>query len=323
MDKINWGIIGCGDVTEVKSGPAFNKVPNSALIAVMRRDAAKAADYALRHKVPKWYSDADKLINDTEVNAVYVATPPDTHEQYTLQAIAAGKHVYVEKPMALTSASAQKMTEAAVAAGVKLCVAHYRREQPLFKKIKDLLQQNAIGVVKLVELRLHKTMYTPQQLKNNDNGWRVNPAVSGGGLFYDLAPHQLDIMRYLFGEVKTVNGISINQSAQYQGDDLVTGTMLFKSGVVFTGNWCFSAFDKADECIITGSKGNIKFSMFNYTPIELCIDGNTTLFPFDKLQHVQQPLITQVVQYFLGNADNPSSGQDGIAVMKLIEGFAE
>ena len=77
--NILWGIIGCGNVTELKSGPAFNKVPDSKLIAVMRRDREKAEDYAERHKVPKWYDDADKLINDTEVNAIYIATPPSSH----------------------------------------------------------------------------------------------------------------------------------------------------------------------------------------------------------------------------------------------------
>ncbi|MCX6333190.1 MAG: Gfo/Idh/MocA family oxidoreductase, partial [Bacteroidia bacterium] len=81
---INWGIIGCGNVTEVKSGPAFNKVNNSRLIAVMRRDAVLAEDYASRHNVPKFYTDASKLINDPEINAVYIATPPSSHAEYAL-----------------------------------------------------------------------------------------------------------------------------------------------------------------------------------------------------------------------------------------------
>jgi predicted dehydrogenase len=84
MEEIRWGIIGCGDVTEIKSGPAFNKVANSKLVAVMRRDSAKAADYAKRHHVPKWYDDASKLINDPEVNAIYIATPPLQHDYFTI-----------------------------------------------------------------------------------------------------------------------------------------------------------------------------------------------------------------------------------------------
>src|SRR5205085_11613785 len=113
MDRINWGIIGCGDVTEIKSGPAFNKVKNSSLIAVMRRDAEKAKDYAQRHNVPKWYDNADQLINDPDINAVYVATPPSSHEEYTLAAISAGKPVYVEKPMSVDALWAWRMASVA------------------------------------------------------------------------------------------------------------------------------------------------------------------------------------------------------------------
>src|SRR5882757_10269989 len=101
---IRWGIIGCGDVTEVKSGPALQRATGSALVAVMRRDRAKAEDYARRHGVARAYDDAAALIADPDVDAVYVATPPSSHAAYTLAAARAGKPVYVEKPMALSHA---------------------------------------------------------------------------------------------------------------------------------------------------------------------------------------------------------------------------
>src|SRR5947208_1614148 len=145
MDQINWGIIGCGDVTEVKSGPAFNKVPNSKLVAVMRRDAEKAKDYAKRHGVEKWYSNADELIQDAGVNAIYVATPPLNHEEYAVKAMQAGKPVYVEKPMAINAEAAERIVKAATETGVKISIAHYRRQQPWFLKVTELLQQKAIG----------------------------------------------------------------------------------------------------------------------------------------------------------------------------------
>jgi len=145
MNKINWGIIGCGDVTEIKSGPAFNKVPHSALVAVMRRNANKAADYAHRHNVSRWYADAQQLIHDNEVNAIYIATPPSSHAEYALQAINAGKSVYVEKPMALNYSAAKKMAQVAQEKNVKMVVAHYRREWPLFIKLKQLVNNKVIG----------------------------------------------------------------------------------------------------------------------------------------------------------------------------------
>src|SRR3954470_22835271 len=96
---VRWGIVGCGDVTEVKSGPALQKADGSALMAVMRRDAGKAADYARRHGVAKSYGDGGALINDPDVDAVYIATPPSSHIDYVQRVAAAGKPVYVEKPM--------------------------------------------------------------------------------------------------------------------------------------------------------------------------------------------------------------------------------
>ncbi len=322
MEKIQWGIIGCGDVTEVESGPAFNKVPGSELVAVMRRDAAKAADYAKRHNVPKWYADTAQLIADPEVNAVYIATPPGSHEMYALQCIAAGTPVYVEKPMALNTDAAKNMAAAAVNNNVKLCVAHYRRQQPLFKKIKQLLHEQAIGAVRTVQLTLHKTAFTQEQLQNPHFAWRVDPSIAGGGLFYDLAPHQLDILYYFFGPVKAAKGFSINQAGLYKADDLVSGVMQFENGIVFNGNWCFTANRSVDICQITGSEGSIRFSMFDHCPVEVTVNGITSSYTFEPLQHVQQPMIAAVVNYFLGKAANPCSGEDGAMVMQLMEEFA-
>jgi predicted dehydrogenase len=316
---INWGIIGCGDVTEVKSGPAFNKVPGSRLIAVMRRDAAKAADYAQRHQVDRWYADADALIQDPDVNAIYIATPPDAHEKYALAAIKAGKPVYVEKPMALNEGAAQNMAVAAASAGVKLSVAHYRRQWPLFVKLKALLAQQAIGEIRLVRLQFYKQSPSAAELTDPKNAWRVNPAISGGGLFHDLAPHQLDILYYLFGDAEKISGMAGNQGGHYAADDIVTGMIRFVNGVLFSGTWCFTAAEASDYCEIIGSIGTIRFSFFNKQEILLTRDGQTTEFTFDPLAHVQQPMIAEVVNYFSGKASNPCSGEEGALIMSWLE----
>ncbi len=319
MNTINWGIIGCGDVTEIKSGPAFNKVPNSALVAVMRRDAEKAADYAKRHNVPRWYNDANKLINDPEVNAIYIATPPSSHEQYALAAINAGKHVYLEKPMAFNYTAAKNIADVAVAKNIKLVIAHYRREWPLFKKLKVLLQDKIIGNVRTVNLQLYKTAFTKEQLKEQTIAWRVDPLISGGGIFHDLAPHQLDIMYHLFGPTKKINGIAINQAGNYAADDMVAGTILFKNDIVLSGTWCFNAHEQNDVCDIIGTEGRIRFSFFNGNSIQLVTGNGTTNFDFEFLQHVQQPLIARTVQYFLDKDDNPCPGVEGAEIMRWIE----
>ncbi len=228
MQTIRWGIIGCGDVTEVKSGPAFNKIPNSQLVAVMRRDGAKAQDYARRHGVPKWYNDATALINDPEVNAVYVATPPGSHHEYTLQVAAAGKPVYVEKPMARTYAECQEMIAACEKAQVPLFVAFYRRRLPSFLKVKELVDTGTIGDIRFVNIQLYHPAQT--NLEQSNLPWRVQPDIAGGGLFFDLAPHQLDILDYILGPIATVSGQTANQAGLYPAEDIVTAQFRFQSG---------------------------------------------------------------------------------------------
>lgn len=315
MNKISWGIIGCGDVTEVKSGPAFNLVSDSELVAVMRRDGKKAEDYANRHGIRKWYSDAGDLINDAEVNAIYIATPPAYHEAYALQAFNAGKPVYVEKPMALDSVEAQRMSEASIKSSCKLSVAHYRRAQPRFLKILDLIRENAIGDILSVDLQFHQT-YQP----GIANTWRTNPAISGGGLFHDLAPHQLDLMLFFFGKPVKIEGTSLNRANLYEADDYASAEILFPNNIKFTGVWDFNSRleDETDVCEIQGSQGTIRFAVFGNL-CETIINDEIKQLEFDPLLHVQEPMIEQVVKYFLGQGLNPCSAEDGVEVMRMID----
>jgi len=323
MRKIKWGIIGCGDVTEVKSGPAFNKVKNSELVAVMRRDGEKARDYASRHNVPKWYADAGQLIHDPDVNAIYIATPPSSHEEYTMAAFDAGKPVYVEKPMSVDAASARRMVEASKEKKLKLVVAHYRNAQPLFNGIKDLLAKKLIGDVRFVKSELYKPSLSAAELEITKNAWRVDPAVAGGGLFNDLAPHQFGLMNYFFGEAEKVSGISLSQDKLYKADDMVAGSILFKNGVLFNGIWCFnvSVDDEKDHCRIVGEKGSIAFTFFNQREVIVTVNGRKEIFAYDILQHVQQPMIEKTVEYFLDEGPNPCTGEEGALAMEWIEKF--
>ena len=315
---IQWGIIGCGDVTEVKSGPAFSKVPDSKLVAVMRRNAEKAADYARRHGVERWHSDAESLINDPGVNAVYIATPPLYHKDYTLQALKAGKPVYVEKPMSMNATEAKHMAEAAEATGVKLCVAHYRRQQPLFLKVKSLLAEGAIGVPRVVNLQCFQP-HQDRMITQTEDAWRYNPAISGGGLFHDLAPHQLDLMLYFFGRPEKVAGFSVNASRLYNANDTTCGQVLFPDDVLFNGAWCFTAPQKRDHCEIIGSEGSLQFSIFDHRLLVLKKGDSERQFFFEPLPHVQGPMIAQVVNYFLDRAENPCPAEDGVDVMQMMD----
>ena len=317
MSTIRWGIIGCGDVTEKKSGPGFSLAENSQLVAVMRRDPEKSADYARRHKVGKWYDDAEKLINDPEVDAVYIATPPASHKEYTLSVAATGKPVYVEKPMALNAAECGSMVEACAQAGVPLFVAYYRRALPRFLKIKELVDEGAIGTVRGVNIRHSQgpvsedTSPTPQ--------WRVRPEVSGGGHFLDLASHTLDFLDFLLGPITNVSGRAVNQGGLYPAEDNVSALFEFENGISGTGSWIFTADQNEDICEIVGTGGNISFSTFNDNPVVLRRGSKSEEFRIPHPPHIQQPMIQSVVDNLLGNGVCHSSGESALRTAQVTD----
>ena len=310
MNTIRWGLIGCGDVTEVKSGPALQKVKNSALVAVMRRNGNLAKDYAQRHGVPNWYDDAQALIHDPDVNAIYIATPPSSHMDYTIMAAEAGKPVYVEKPMAMNFAECQEMIDACRTAEVSLFVAYYRRALQRFLKIKELVDSGAVGTVRFVSITLYQPVQ-PQQMASSNLPWRVLPEIAGGGIFLDLAAHQLDFLDYLLGPIQLVQGFAGNQAGLYPAEDIVTGTFLFESGVQGVGTWCFTAFEEIDRTEIVGDNGRISYSTFDADPILLTTAEGISEFTVGYPAHIQQPLIQTVVDDLLGVGHCPSSGKSG------------
>ncbi len=320
MEKVQWGIIGCGDVTEVKSGPAFHLCNGSELVAVMRRTTGKARDYARRHHVPKWYDDAQQLIDDKDVNAVYVATPPDTHAFYTTRALNAGKPVYVEKPMARYHEECIEMNDTAKKNKLPLYVAYYRRMLPNFLKVKQLVDENAIGDIRSVSTRLTLTPRRGDNQKDN-LPWRVIPEISGGGHFVDLAPHQLDILDYILGPVTDARGIAFNQAGMYPAEDIVTAAFAFENGASGTGEWCFTIDKHAEEDVmeLKGSKGKITFSCFDHANVYLNAPGRNESFHYEKPLHSQRDLIQTVVDDLRGKGTCPSDGESGARTNRVID----
>ena len=322
MSAIHWGIIGCGDVTEVKSGPGFQKAERSALAAVMRRNGALAEDYAKRHQVAKWYSDAEALIHDAEVEAVYIATPPAFHKEYAIASAKAGKPVYVEKPMAMNYEDCVQMIAACKEAKVPLYVAYYRRALPRFIKIKQLIESGAVGDVRFVST-VH--YHPPLQMDAAAPPWRVQPELAGGGLFYDVASHTLDILDFLLGPIAQVHGFASNQQHLYAAEDIVSGAYVFESGVHGTGMWCFSAFRRSDQNEIVGTKGKLVFSTFGHEPVQLITDQAAQEWSFDPPPHIQQPLIQTIVNERYGLGSCPSTGESAArtnwVMEKMVEGY--
>ena len=295
---IQWGFVGCGEVTEKKSGPAFNLILGSKVVAVMSRSKEKARSYAERHHIPKWYTDPQELINDPDVNAVYIATPPSTHATFAIMAMKAGKPVYVEKPMSSSYEECGRINRIAEKTGIPCFVAYYRRYLPYFIKVKELVQNGAIGKAINVQIRF---AVPPRDLDYNRTNlpWRVQPDIAGGGYFYDLAPHQIDLLQEIFGPIIEAKGYCDNRGGLYETEDTVSACFRFASGLPGSGSWCFVAHESAkeDRIEIIGDKGQLCFSVFTYQPITLQSEKGHEEIIVPNPEHVQLPLIKLVVEH--------------------------
>jgi predicted dehydrogenase len=270
----------------------------------MRRNGELAADYARRHGVPKWYDNAQALVQDPEVDAVYIATPPYAHKEYTLMCAQAGKPVYVEKPMGMNWAECQEMIAACQAARVPLFVAYYRRCLPRFLKIKELLDRKVIGDVRGVTIALY--MPLPEEFD-----WHYDPKMGGGGKFVDMGCHTLDFLDYVLGPIESVVGFAGPLGGHYPVEDVVTGAFKFESGVQAVGIWSFTTFEMFDQTEIVGTKGKICFSSFDTEPVVLTTDAGVTEFAVDNPPHVHQPLTQTVVDDLNDVGRCPSTGESG------------
>ncbi len=313
MKTIRWGIIGCGDVCEVKSGPALQKAENSALVAVMRRDATLAADFAARHGVPFSTGDAREIIEHPGVDAVYIATPPETHLEYALQVCAAKKPCYVEKPMARSAAESRAMLAAFESANVPLFVAFYRRGLERFQTAKRLLESGEIGVLTSVSYRMLMPTYADL------NQWRLDPKIAGAGLFYDLGSHLLDVFDYIFGPLEGVTGLAKNLATPQIAVEDTVSMLFLAAGVPATASWNFASFSRADRIEIFGTDGKISLSCFGDDDVRLEKASGLQTFDGKKPLHVHQGLVQTIVDELNGQGTALSNGKTALRTMEAMD----
>ena len=306
MQSIRWGMIGCGDVAEVKSGPALQKADGSSLVAVMRRDRAKADDYARRHNVPRVHTRAEDLIGDAEVDAVYIATPPSSHCELALKVAAAGKPCLVEKPMAMNHAECLRMVEAFRIAAAPLWVAYYRRALPRFLKVRELLRAGVIGRLTSIHVKVTDPLTTGEAAK----AWRFKTEISGAGLFLDLASHYFDIIDFLAGPITAAAGFPLNTGGAYDAEDVTATAFQIGGKVVGTGVWNFNAPASADSIVFTGSNGEIATAVRADEDVVVS-RGGSNLYRFRNPPHVHQPLIQTIVDELRGKGKCESTGETG------------
>ena len=312
-EALRWGIIGCGDVVEHKSGPAIQQAGNSVIAAVIRRDGAKARAYAERNSVPLWTGDPSEVIESPGTDIVYVATPPSSHLEYVLAAAIAGKHVLVEKPMGLSVPQAQEMITVCESAGVHLFVAYYRRFHPHVLEMKALIQAGRIGdpVQSFIDLAVDVSCWPAS--------WKEDPKISGGGYFVDLASHRLDAMVYMLGDIQEAHGVTTTFDEAKQVEQAVSLCMTFKSGAqcVVSGDFCSGR--AADRFMIAGTCGSLASDPLDGHAFSLVSDGQTENFEFDKFSAPHLGLIPHIEGVIAGRTGNESSGQDGLLTEIILD----
>lgn len=314
---IRWGAIGCGKVAEVKSAPGLQKAEGSTLAMVMRRNASLAEDYARRHGVTRWTTDAESLLRDPEIDAVYIATPPGTHLEYALRVAAAGKPAYVEKPMARNYEECCRMIEAFAKAGQPLFVAYYRRGLPRFLKVKELVETGRLGQITMVSYR-----YTDSRWRNldpNDLGWRYFAESAGGGLFMDLGSHALDILDFILGPIEHVQGTAANLASPCEVEDAVAMHFRFASGSLGAAQWNFAGCLREDILEITGTLGRVAMSIFGNDPPQLTTDAGVETFDLPNPPHIQQPLIQTIVNQLHGHGQCASTGVSAARTARVMD----
>ncbi|MCK0134218.1 Gfo/Idh/MocA family oxidoreductase [Arenibacter sp. S6351L] len=314
---LRWGIIGCGAVTEVKSGPPYQQTKDFELIAVMRRDEEKAKDYAKRHGVPKYYSKAEDLIMDPEVDAIYIATPPDTHKHYALMVAEAGKPCCVEKPMAPSYADSLEIYNVFKEKKLPLFVAYYRRSLPRFLKIKEWMDNGEIGETRHIRWHLSKSPST-EDLEKTYN-WRTDGEIAPGGYFDDLASHGLDLFSFYLGDVENAFGVSTNQQGLYTAKDAIAACWIYKNGVTGEGSWNFGTSERVDMVEIIGSTGKISFPVFDEGDITLSNENGTQNLFIDHPKHVQQFHVENLRAHLLENREHPSTGKSGLHTSWIMD----
>ena len=302
MKLIKWGFIGCGEVTEIKSGPAFSEVEGSTVVAVMSRTEERARTYAIKRGIPKWYTDAQELIDDPDINAIYVATPPSSHATYAIMSMKAGKPVYVEKPLAASYEDCARINRISEETGIPCFVAYYRRYLPYFQKVKEIVDNGIIGKMVNVHVRFAVPPRELDYTNQKELPWRLQPDIAGGGYFYDLAPHQLDLLQYIFGVIIEARGIRANRGGLYNAEDSVSACFQFENGLPGSGSWCFVAHESAreDRIELIGDQGSVSFSVFDYAPIKLHTSEGTQKITVPNPPYVQYPLIKNVIEHLQG-----------------------
>ena len=255
---LKFGMIGCGSAAEIRGGLGIRLSGVAELAAVADNDRGRAEAYANSFGIDRWYGEGQDLIDDPEVEAVYIATPNKFHHPLTLAAAHAGKPVLCEKPFGTSVEENLEMIEACQKAGVLLSVSYYRRFYPSVQRAKRLIDEGAIGQVTLAGI--HATHFLGEHHRPDlaPRHWLIEKDMAGAGVFQRAGSHRIDVLVYLLGAVRTVHADIDRMGEGYDVDDASVALLRFESGAQgFIAMHHTITGSETDWIEICGTKGRI------------------------------------------------------------------
>jgi len=314
---VRWGIIGAGDIARKQTARAIGTLPSARLQAVMRRDLQAARAFAQEFGAATAYSQVEEVLADPEIDAVYIATPVHLHAQQTIAAAEAGKHILVEKPMALSTAECRAMLTACRQHGVRLMVCYYQRFNARHIKLRELVADGAIGRVTMAQAR-QVLLYPPAP-----GLWRQSREQAGGGALMDLGVHGIDTLRFILGEVETVSAQVATLAFDYPVDDTATLLLGFRGGIQGVVSVAFSvpSVEEVDYLEVCGTGGRLWTAPLHAKDsqgtLRLSTPQGSQQYAFEQSTH--QALI-EAFDHSLEKGDPvPVPGEEGLQGLAVVE----
>jgi len=320
MTKVRWGLIGCGDIAKKRVAPALRDSPRSELVAVSRAKADLAEAFAKQFGAGKWYADWRDMLRDSEIDAIYIATPVHLHAPQTIAAAEAGKHVLCEKPMALNVAECDEMIAASEANNVKLGIAYYRHFYPVVRRMKEVLEVGEIGTPVVVQINAFE-WFNPEL--DHSRSWLIKKDVAGGGPMFDFGCHRIEVLQNIFGGIDEVKASTTNVLFDRGVEDTAAALFHFAQGANGVLTVSHAAHEPQDTLDVFGSRGSIYVPLLNEGKMRIVNEKGERTESHPPAANLHQPLVEDFIRAILEDREPVVGGATGRQVAIIEEQIYE
>ncbi len=317
MKKLKWGLIGCGDIVQKRIGPAFLELKNCELIAVARENTNLVKECAIKFKAKKWYNNWKVLINDKEIEAVYIATPVYLHAEQAILSANSGKHILCEKPMAMDTNEYDKMINTCKKNNVQLSIAYYRHFYPVVSRIKEIISSDEIGKVTIIQINAFETF---NRNRNESRYWLLEKNKSGGGPMMDFGCHRIEVLLNILGKIDKIIGIKSNVLFKNRNvEDTLSALFKFKNDSLAIINVSHAVFESNDTLEVFGTRGSIHVPVLNEGTLVVITKDEKRIEKIPPNKNLHLPLINAFTDAILNNNVIPVPGEIGREVNRILE----